>query len=230
MATSFIDRLKRGLSAVRFEAYRAQAGEADADVLARYVWNVALAEALLPTMHCLEVAFRNAIHREAMRHAGTPHWLDPTDAACLLGQREQRKVHAARRELRRHNTAVTPDRLVAELTFGFWTSLLSRDYERPLIVPIIADAFPGLPTSQRTRTSLARRFNGIRKFRNRVAHHEPVWNNPYLQQNHQGLLQAIGWMSVEVQQTAMVIDRFPQVHRLGAAFYATKLTPLVLTP
>ena len=227
MPTDFLGSLKRSLSGVRFEAYRRSTGEGDEAALARYVWNVALCEALYPSVHCLEVALRNALHRQAAHYFRTASWLDPSTPSCVLSEREKRKVRRAMQELQRRNRPPTPDRVVAELTFGFWTSLLSREYEQRFLIRIIKPAFPHLPKPIRTRRTLAGRFNEIRQFRNRIFHHEPIWKRQNLVADHQRILEAIGWICPELQQTAMVMDRFPEVHRLGSTHYLGKLKPLM---
>jgi hypothetical protein len=217
---------KNSLSAARFEAYRLRSDETDGTALARYLWNVALCEALYPSTHMLEVALRNAVHREASKRFGSPNWLDPDSAECVLLDRECEKVRAASRQLKRHQSPRTPDRLVAELSFGFWTSLLSVAYEQRLIVPIIAEAFPELPRRIRTRNTLAGRFNYIRKLRNRVAHHEPIWNRPSLQRDHAQIVEAIGWMSPGLQRILGALDRFPKVYMDGPQRYRERLADL----
>ena len=227
MQDDFLSSLKRGLSGVRFGAYKRFADERDEEALARYVWNIALCEALYPSMHCLEVALRNTLHHEAASYFRTEKWLDPDHPSCVLSEREQRKVRGAKRELQRRGRPPVPDRVVAELTFGFWTSLLSREYEQRFLIRIIKPAFPDLPKPIRTRRTLAGRFNEIRRFRNRIFHHEPIWKRGSLVLDHQSILEAIGWICPALRQTAMAVDRFPAVHKLGSTHYLEKLKPLM---
>jgi hypothetical protein len=85
---------------------------------------------------------------------------------------------------RRGIDAPTPEQVVAATSFGLWVGLtdagLPRDplfsYETALWQPRIQKAFPHLGTVR--RKELHRKLNGIRIFRNRLAHHEPIYAAP----------------------------------------------------
>jgi hypothetical protein len=61
-------------------------------------------------------------------------------------------------------------KVVAELSFGFWWSLLATEYNRRLWQPCLRAAFDG---SVR-RAALHAELNELRLLRNRIAHHEPI--------------------------------------------------------
>ncbi len=102
--------------------------------------------------------------------------------------------------------------MVAELTFGFWITLLDRRYERVLWPRLLRSAFPHMPAAIRQRQTLSKRFDDIRKLRNRVFHHEPILNRPNLIQEHAAIIDAIGWISPAMKEMTKAIDRFPAVH------------------
>ena len=110
----------------------------------------------------------------------------------------------------------------AELNFGFLTSLLDRRYEQVLWPAIIREAFPYMPRRYRTRINLLRRFNEVRRLRNRVFHHEPIWYWP-LPDKHQRLLEAIHWIEPTMGELIAAVDRFPHVYTKGTAAIETKL-------
>src|SRR5689334_21061592 len=56
--------LWRLVSAERIGSYR-RGGADDEEALARYLWNIALCEALYPSLHFLEIALRNAVFEAA---------------------------------------------------------------------------------------------------------------------------------------------------------------------
>jgi hypothetical protein len=61
---SYYGLLRGVLSADRLDAYH-QPGDSDGlDAAARYLWNVALSEALYPALAALEVGLRNNFHDE----------------------------------------------------------------------------------------------------------------------------------------------------------------------
>ena len=57
-------------------------------------------------------------------------------------------------------------------------------------------------------------------------HHEPVWHLPDLEQQHQQILETIGWISPAMLAMTRLLDRFPSVYTRGAQPYATDLENL----
>jgi hypothetical protein len=132
--------------------------------------------------------------------------------------------------LGRQRKPLTAGRVVAELTFGFWTSLCDRAYERPLWQPLWRrrTVLPHLPRRHRTRHFVSAHLNGIRLLRNRVFHYEPVWHRRDLAQRHQDILEAIGWVSPVLAATAAPLDRFPLVYAQGSGAFRAGLEALCL--
>ncbi|NIE54750.1 CAAX protease [Pantoea sp. Ap-870] len=82
---------------------------------------------------------------------------------------------------------LTPERVISGLDFGFWTNLLTAEYEEPrnssLLWPhLTSDVFPARPGGIR-RHHLESKFTRIRDLRNRLAHHEAVWKFQELDAN-----------------------------------------------
>jgi hypothetical protein len=105
-------------------------------------------------------------------------------------------VDAAVARLRRKGKPIVPGRVVAELTFGFWTNLLDVRYERGQILwpTLLSATFPHLRTVQRTRRIVAKRFK------------------------------AIGWLCPELLRVARATDQFPTVYKLGWRVYREPLS------
>ncbi|WP_177420368.1 Abi family protein [endosymbiont of Lamellibrachia barhami] len=77
--------------------------------------------------------------------------------------------------LSRQHKVLNPGRIIAELNFGFWSSMLDKCYEQVLWPQLIKTAFPYMPRKIRTRKVLSQQFHKIRQLRNRIFHHEPIW-------------------------------------------------------
>jgi hypothetical protein len=107
------------LSLERFGRYLAWAGGDRQRTIDLYTLNTALSESLYTPLQMLEVALRNRIHT-VLSAAVTDHWFD--DPAFQLGTRQPEQLAKAKQDLADENKAVTPGRLVAALTFGYWTS------------------------------------------------------------------------------------------------------------
>src|SRR4051812_49141712 len=83
-ATVSYAALCRGLSKERLAGYSLQSDNDSVDAVARYEWNMALVSAMLPVLHLVEVAFRNALYAagvestsaRALKAGRVPCWLD----------------------------------------------------------------------------------------------------------------------------------------------------------
>lgn len=216
--------LREALSSDRIDRYRRHSTDSNLDLLERYFWNMALSEALYPLLQALEVALRNKIYRALSSRFNTPDWL--TQQPSALFQSEQDQVTAAVDRIRRTGKQVTAGRIVAELNFGFWTSLFDRRYEQQLWPRLLLPVFPNLARRLRTRRMVSTRMSELRRLRNRVFHHEPIWEWHNLQQLHHDLLEAIGWLDVATAETIQLFDRFPAVYAGGSAPFRRALDQL----
>lgn len=196
--------LEASLSRERLEKYLEVAGGDLDHALTLYERNTRLAEAFYSPLQSLEVCLRNGLNARLMvvyggdwLENGTPP-LDP-DARDEIAQ-ALRSLPAATR---------TQGQVIAELRFGFWVGLLGPRYDATLWRKALHMAF-------RARTGVKRsvvhgRLNALRRFRNRVAHHEPVFHRP-IETLHAELLEAIGWMCRDTAAWAEHNSRFPAVY------------------
>lgn len=206
MVAQFVADLYLPLSQVRLEAYRPAGGD-DLAMLTNYFWNIDLAEALVPSLHAVELALRNSVHVALTNRYGTDMWF------YEQGHLEPGQLSQFANALREIGKKSPPraGRLVAELTFGFWVTLLSAPYEQRIWQPdgyaLLAAAFP--QASDRSRKQIHDRFNAIRELRNRVFHHEAIWNRSNLQQEHADIHQAVQWISPTLHRAIHAVDDFP---------------------
>jgi hypothetical protein len=233
----FIRDAHRVLSTERLHEYRRAQTDTALQRLGYYAWNIALCEALYPALHLCEVTLRNSLFevlkREfpvVQRGTRTTCWLD--DGTRVLTQEHAERVAAAKRKLldrlKGSRTPFTPGRLVAEMSFGFWTYLFDSEsgYVSPrspgLWPRLLEDVFPYLPDTQtvpRRRADFASRFAKILRLRNRAFHHEPLWKEPDLHLQHARLVETIGWMSPAAAGALKDLDRFPWVWQESTARY-----------
>lgn len=222
--------IRQAISDQRLDAYRITEADDDLDLLERYVWNMALSEALYPVLQSLEVTLRNTVHRAIGNAVGTDTWFD----AGLLAEPEVRQIAEARAKLAVKRKPDEPDRVVAELNFGFWTSLFNDRYEHVLwrsnpkigdAGKLIKTAFPNLEPRLRTRAKIGARVNTIRqRLRNRIFHHEPIWNMHSLPALHVELHAILGWINPAMLELVKRIDRFPEVYGQGSRPYRKRLS------
>jgi hypothetical protein len=217
-------RLTLPISAERLRSFR-RPGDTTLDVLVNYFWNIELCEALYPCLNAVEIALRNSIHAGMTAIHDSERWLDDTS---LFEPRQIEQILMATRDLAARGHAPTAGRLVAQPSFGFWVTLLSKPYEARIWnrerFGLLTTVFPHTARSERTRWNIYRRFADIGLLRNRVFHHEPVWNGMYvvttrkhhpLVSLHADALGAIGWVSPELRASIELFDRFPVILASG---------------
>ncbi|MEZ5303772.1 MAG: hypothetical protein R3F11_24475 [Verrucomicrobiales bacterium] len=213
MNPAFFQQIEAILHTERIDAYR-QDGADPRLTLARYMLNMALSESLYPTLQFAEIALRNAVHRELTARCGTDAWYDSPRARLTPWQ--QTKVTEAKTTLGRNRKPRTPGRIVAELTFGFWTGFFNNAHARTGIGAFLSrNAFPHAPAPEQFQSRLDRRWQDIRDLRNRVFHHERILHWRDLDVRHRAILDIISWMSPELHDLANSLDRFAAVRKGG---------------
>jgi len=214
----FFDNIQLTLSPERLSVYgHDQPGPCV--VLARYLWNAALCESLYSPLQMCEVALRNAIHN-TMRSLYNDSWYDQV----ILSELGRAQVVDAKRKIAKAGKPVIPCRIIAELQFGFWTSMFEGYFEQntPSLLHGIRNLFPQLSNRFRNPKFIKNRLDKIRHLRNRVFHHERIihWKN--LQEQHAHLIETIGWISPELCEMALKLDRFHEAYTHGVdAWMAT---------
>lgn len=167
-------RVKELLSAPRLAPYLRSVGEDLAEGLTLYVWSAQVASSAFELIGHFEVLLRNALDaqlscymQEAAR--GIPWVLLPMPSGdrghieSLVAQARER-LRAQGKEARHQ--------IIAQLGFGFWSGLLGKKHEQ-LWRTCLRHAFP---YSSGNRKDVAVAVDGIRKFRNRIAHHDSMVN------------------------------------------------------
>ena len=81
-------------------------------------------------------------------------------------------VAAARARVRQKRKRVTPGQTISEMSFGFWRFLIARRHTN--LWPDLVGAFPNSP--DRRRETVEEPIARLHDFRNRLAHHQRIWN------------------------------------------------------
>lgn len=177
-----------------------------------YKWNVALCEALYPLLHTIEIAMRNRLDIEIGKLLNDENWLLNRNERILerLNEHWQQKIDHYIRDLRKKGK-LDEGHLVAELSFGFWTALLSGPFEyRKLLWPQLKNiVFPNAHGF--TIDKIRKRFDKIRSLRNRIFHYGSIWHWHNLPDQHDALIEAIKWINPALLHLIQ-IDRFNAVY------------------
>ncbi|MFF4785093.1 hypothetical protein ACFY3E_27750 [Streptomyces griseorubiginosus] len=201
-------------SAPRMKPYlRATGGDPEA-AMRLYRWNVEASEALYTPLHYVELAVRNALHGCLVLEHGRPDWwvAAPLDQGGLaLVETARGKCRAKERERARKQgrqvRPVTVDDVVAELTFGFWATLLVSRYDRVFWVPTLHRAFPYYSGR---RDKLSDDLRALVRLRNRVMHHEPIHEED-LDAEHARIYRVLAALSPDLAKMVRAGDRFRSV-------------------
>lgn len=144
-----------------------------------YVANARLSAAIMADLHYVEVALRNKFDRELAALFSTTHWFSEAGFTGLLdfkGKQILAKSIGTASKGVPQGQLVKPGKVVAELTFGFWIQLTNKGLTQTLWTPGLYKAFlPGTPPKRATFNAQLER---LRVLRNRIAHHEPVFQMP----------------------------------------------------
>ena len=154
---------------------------------ALYEWNTRTASAFWELISYLEISLRNSIDRRLSETYSTTdkHWLLVFESETLQKNTTYSKeLRNARTRISNQGKEFSPERLISELPFGFWASLISKRYRS--LWPDLASGFQGLPT--RSPSELQSLIQKIRDLRNRIGHHHKIWHLD-LQSYHADILQ-----------------------------------------
>lgn len=158
------------LSSERFEPYVREAHGDEALGAELYEWNVRLAAACFEAFQYVEVILRNALDEQLRLHfdeasRGLPWFLLPVSRQGRVQDRIDEEVNKVRKRLREARPPKeSRDQIVANLTFGFWTSLLHSDHDQ-LWKDCLHRTFPH---ATGTRSTVAAVLEPLRVFRNRL--------------------------------------------------------------
>lgn len=219
------DAVRAAISAERLARYVAQCNGCQDAALDLYSLNMALCEAFYTPLQAVEVCLRNGLH-DAMRAEYATHWM--TNGGPPLDADAAEKISAAIESRQQSGKAIAPPDIVAEIGFSFWVGLLGPRYDATLWRSTLHKTFRGKPKGF-SRKVCHGRFNAIRRFRNRVAHHEPILDRDPMKM-HTELIEAIGWLSPDKAQWTSERSRAPLVFAEVEALLAQHAAAAVIAP
>ncbi|UJL39250.1 hypothetical protein [Pantoea agglomerans] len=202
--------LEKHFSAARLGRYRAARDGDEAGAAADYAVNLKLAEAMMPVLNILEIALRKGIHTRLSTRYGRQDWWEVWVNNSIFSW-QNREIANALAKLRRRHEPQTADKVIAELTFGFWSSLFNSQFQEVLWKDLRL-VFARCPKPLRQRHNISAALNQIRDLRNRVFHHEPLlWLQPALPEHHNTGVKVIGWIEPELSEWLAELDRLNSI-------------------
>lgn len=183
--------------------------------IAHYKSNILISESFYPLLAVLEIGLRNSIDYQLTKRFNDKEWYDNRDFVKIATRFQIDRISQARTNIYSEKKEITPGRIISELSFGFWTSLFDTKFEMTLWKNLRL-AFPNCPKNIRKRKTMSSKFNGIRKLRNRIFHHEAItWNLKVLDSYKDEIIQGIEWLNedllewiVELNHVEETISKF----------------------
>ena len=157
--------IKQFISEDRFKSYKD---------LGEYSENLVFSQNAYIPLSILEVALRNALNNHLSNKISDIWYEDD-----FLTKDSIEKVSQAKSLLIKRRERIDKEKIIAELSFGFWVNLFKKPYDKKLRINDIKTIFPNLPSKDEkliNREILFSKLNHIRNFRNRVFHYEKVLN------------------------------------------------------
>lgn len=198
-----IDNLEQLLSVKRLETYFKQFNGNKSKAIEYYQLNTQISESFYPLLSNLEIALRNSIHKSFSLRFGTESWFEN-----IIFQELKDHVNIAKSKITKSKQFLTNDKIVAELTFGFWTSLFNKQYAQLFWKPLMF-VFKDLENELKHRDKIAFKLNNIRKFRNRIFHYEPICNDLIvLRLNYTGIIDILNWLDKDLATWTLGNNQF----------------------
>lgn len=173
--------IKNALSAARMGTYETISDGAGNHIspdlaLELYAWNAQISAAFLAPLHICEVVIRNAVADALESQYGNRWPWSPSFEQSLpnpsSGYSPRGDLQSARQR------ATTTGKVIPELKFVFWQKMFTSRYDIRLWNTYLTQVFPNLPQGQsisQSRQMLYAELEALRKLRNRIAHHEPIF-------------------------------------------------------
>jgi hypothetical protein len=202
-------------SAARLNKYKNACGGNTNKALTLYRHNVKLCQKFYGVLNIFEIVLRNAINRHYTTHFNDADWIyhQLQSGGMLEHSPHQRDT------LNDITTMVakgkyTPDKVVASVSFGFWTYMFTKVPFRlggQSLLQIFSARQSGLG-----QKAIFKELQQIKAFRNRIAHHEPICFDAagrksmvYAQTNYALILKYITFLGYDKDHLLIGLDIMP---------------------
>ena len=222
MNTNFFQKIEKSISQSRLSTYKNHSScTNDKEIIINYVLNAKISENFYFLLQNLEVSLRNAIYDSFKLHYPTSDFffLHETDSRNRYKSKKEKhsrecwKMICAAKHNILNRTSINEGKIIAELNFGFWTTiLLSTDIKYSnMWRKIFNEVFPNykvVHSIHSDKANIGKVLDDIRQFRNRIFHYEPIFNQTNLNQIHSDIIEILGWINKDLQALTISFDEF----------------------
>ena len=210
-----LDHLPDVISAPRFASHLQARGNNCEAALALYRWNLEVSAAFMAPLHLCEIAVRNGV-ADAIAMVHGPNW--PWTRGFIRSLPEGSGYNA------KHNLqdCALPRRtlgqVIVDLKFIFWEKILAFRFQQSVWQHHFPTVFPGYDATFSVcdaRATYQNDLKEVRLFRNRVAHHEPVFTRN-LQDDLERISRLVRWRNpvaaawlTKIETATPLIERQP---------------------
>lgn len=141
-----------------------------------YAWNGQVSSAMLLPLHICEVVLRNAVAEVLETVYGNRWPWNQNFERSLPNPNRGYSMQGDLQSARQGKT--TPGQVIPELKFAFWQNIFTSRFDGRLWTPHLQPTLPNSPADLPTRDRRLALYNNlekIRRLRNRIAHHEPIF-------------------------------------------------------
>ncbi|WP_435632590.1 hypothetical protein [Carnimonas bestiolae] len=171
-----------------------------------YTWNSLVSAVFLPPLQICEIAIRNAVS-QALTLTHGRRW--PWDHNFISGLPDRGKFKAKSEVQKVTNKKYIKNtgQLVAEMKLAFWENMLTSRHDERVWNHHLVSVMPGYSfANDSSKIAMARdeirgKLERMRKFRNRIAHHEPIFNRA-LEDDYRLVMDLIGFCSPATRRWA----------------------------
>jgi hypothetical protein len=196
------EQLEDFLSKARLSSYYDLFQDDKTKAIEYYRLNSEISETYYILLSNLEIGLRNKINQSFTKRYNDSFWFDKLQYAELI-----QMVKLAKSKIEKSEYETSSNKIIAELTLGFWTALFNRQYAKDLWKPLM-HSFPNIKKDELHRDKIAQKLNQIRKFRNRIFHYEPICNDlTALKKNTEAIIEILNWLNKDIYQWTRVKDK-----------------------
>jgi hypothetical protein len=214
----------------RFDEYLIAANHDHDSARELYEWNTSVSAAFFELISHVEVVLRNAVDRilhplevtsSARINYRQGYWFA---SATFLDEHDLDFHRAAIRHLGKEANEVGRDKTLASLTFGMWVAIFGPSYEQ-LFRKHLVHAFPHRDAGFKRKT-VHDRVLALRTLRNRIAHHQAIFDLP-LEERFEQAMDLLHWIEPQVAHWVQQQCRVPELldQRPTAAESITVVVP-----
>lgn len=201
------------ITPVRLRAY---GNECDEILLDKYIYNLRLSEAFYPALSLVEITLRNRICNAIDKLICKDWLINEINEQKLLVDKEYKKLLETESKLSKSGKKVTNDRLISEMTLGFWVHLCTKSYKPKFWDKkgFFEAVFPNYSPEKELRkiAPIQNDLLTILRLRNRISHHEMIINcNKPPKEQYQLILNMLHLLSIDMEKLLNNISRFEDI-------------------